>query len=63
MVDDPHEHSALYALDVLERPALARPVCGEERQLPAPCVGAYQREGIRPVDHVHPEVPDDEIRY
>ena len=46
---------------MLERTALPRPVGGEERQLPAPRVGADERERVRPVDHVHPEMADDEV--
>ena len=48
--------------DVLERTALPRRVGGEERQLPAPRVGADERERIGPVDHVHPEMRDRKAR-
>ena len=44
--------------DVLERAALARAFGCEERQLPAPRVGADERERVGPVDHVHPEMRD-----
>ena len=47
---------------MLERAAFPRPVGGEERQLPAPRVCADERERIRPVDHVHPEVRDRKAR-
>ena len=48
--------------DVLERPTFPRSVGREECQLPAACIGADERERVRPVDHVHPEVADGEIR-
>ena len=41
---------------LLERPALSRPFRVEQRQLPAPCVRADQREVLLPVDDVHAEV-------
>ena len=48
--------------DVLERAALPRTVRGEERELPAPRVGADERERVRPVDHVHPEMRNRKAR-
>ena len=47
--------------DVLERAAFARALGGEERQLAAPRVGADERERVRAVDHVHPELPVSEV--
>ena len=47
--------------DVLERAALARPLRLEQRQLPAPRVGADEREAVRPLDHVHAEAGGDEV--
>ena len=48
--------------DVLERAALPRRLCSEERQLAAPRVGADEREGVRAVDHVHAEMSHREVR-
>src|SRR5581483_10016811 len=47
--------------DVLQGPALARRVGREERQLAATRVRAHERELLRPVDHVHPEMLRDEV--
>src|SRR5581483_317151 len=48
--------------DVLQRTALARAFGVEERQLAAPRVGSEQRELVGAVDHVHAEVPGQELR-
>jgi hypothetical protein len=45
----------------LQSAPLARPLGLEQRQLPAPCVGADERECIRPVDNVHPDAGSDEV--
>ena len=49
--------------DVLERPLLAGPLGREQRQLPAPGVGADQGEGVGPFDHVHADAGGDEVGY
>jgi hypothetical protein len=46
---------------VLQRTALPRPFGVEERQLPAPRIGADQGEPVGLVDHVHPEVLHREV--
>ena len=48
--------------DVLERPALSRPLSLEQRQLAAAGVRADERELVRSLDHVHPEMSGQEIR-
>jgi hypothetical protein len=48
--------------DVLERAAIPRSVGREERQLPPPRVRTHERERVRPVDHVHPEMGHREVR-
>ena len=49
--------------DVFERTALAWRFGREERQLPAPRVGADERERVGAVDHVHSEVRYRKARY
>ena len=48
--------------DALERPGIARPLGGEERQLAAACVRSDERELVGAVDLVHPEVVAEELR-
>ena len=48
--------------DMLDRAALPWSVGREQGQLPAPGVRADERERVGPVDHVHPEMPDGEVR-
>src|SRR5437868_6546174 len=47
--------------DVLERALLARSVGGEQRQFAAPGIRADEREGVRPIDHVHPDALGQEV--
>jgi hypothetical protein len=50
--------------DPLQRPALARPVGVEDRQLPAACVAAAQeREAVGLLDHPQPEQLDARSRH
>ena len=48
--------------DPQERPGLARLLDLEQRQLPAPGVRADQGEAVGPLDDVHTEMPDGELR-
>jgi hypothetical protein len=57
-IEVPHAQS-----NMLERAALARAVGGEESQLAPARVGTDERKGVRPVDHMHAEVSDGEVRH